>query len=109
LHHYEREPPNDWRNRSGEGLRGDLGQVDRNPFGGLVVSPLLTRSEQRKGNKTMTRKDYELIARVFADLNESESEGDKVSLARVARELAIELWKDNERFDGDKFLKACGL
>ena len=69
----------------------------------------VVRNLQTGERMAMSRKDYELIARVFADLNESESEGDKVSLARVAKELTIELWKDNGRFDGDKFLKACGF
>jgi hypothetical protein len=59
----------------------------------------------------MSRKDYELIARVFAELNDDFNNGgsDAVSLAIVARELATELWKTNDRFDGDKFLKACGI
>jgi hypothetical protein len=60
----------------------------------------------------MTRKDYQLIAKVFADLqsdyNTSEN-GDDISLESVIRELSVALWRDNSRFDEKIFLKACGL
>jgi hypothetical protein len=58
----------------------------------------------------MSRKDYELIARVFADLNSDFNNGgsDAVSLEIVAKELARALWGDNARFNETTFLKACG-
>lgn len=60
----------------------------------------------------MTRKDYELIAKVFADLhsdyNTSEN-GDDISLENVIRELSMALWRENDKFNEKIFLKACGL
>lgn len=56
----------------------------------------------------MTRKDYELIAGVFAhfaaicELNETVG-------GRIAERLAEDLAEDNPRFDSGKFLRACGL
>ncbi len=56
----------------------------------------------------MTRKDYELIASVFADyskvceLSETIGEG-------IAKELANAFAFDNPRFNPQRFLKACGL
>lgn len=56
----------------------------------------------------MTRKDYELIASVFAgfaaicDLSETIG-------ADIAEQLAEELAEDNPRFNSARFLSACGL
>lgn len=56
----------------------------------------------------MTRKDYELIAAVFAhfaaicELNETIG-------GRIAERLAEDLAQENPRFDSGKFLRACGL
>lgn len=58
----------------------------------------------------MTRKDYELIAEVIADLHEQmncTAYDDSVSLHLVASELAYALAKKNERFDREIFMKAC--
>jgi hypothetical protein len=58
----------------------------------------------------MTRKDYELIAEVIADLYEQmncTSYNDTVSLHLVASELAFALASKNERFNRDTFMKAC--
>lgn len=49
----------------------------------------------------MTKKDYELIARVFAGLPA------KVSRHRAVIEMGIALATDNPRFDGWKFYDAC--
>ena len=59
----------------------------------------------------MTKKDYELIAQVFADLESDFNNcgSDAVSLSIVVEELARALGKDNPRFDEDKFVKACGF
>jgi len=50
----------------------------------------------------MTRKDYELIARVIdrAKFN---------NIDQLARDLATELEKENPRFDRARFLSACGV
>jgi hypothetical protein len=51
----------------------------------------------------MTRKDYQLIAEVFA-----RSTGD--DLAKIlAENLADKLEQDNPRFDKARFLTACGV
>jgi hypothetical protein len=52
----------------------------------------------------MTRKDYELIARVIRYAEIDERAGD-----RIARDFAYALAKDNPRFDRARFLKACGV
>ena len=51
----------------------------------------------------MTRKDYQLIADVFA-----RSAGDDIAKF-LAVNLADKLKQDNPRFDADKFLTACGV
>lgn len=59
----------------------------------------------------MTRKDYELIAKVFRNLSDDFSNGgsDEVSLSLVASELAEQLSAMNPRFDSRRFLDACGV
>lgn len=59
----------------------------------------------------MTRKDYELIAKVLKDLNDDFNNGgaDEVSLALVAEELATALALDNPRFNRARFVSACGV
>ena len=57
----------------------------------------------------MTRKDYELIASVFHDLDADFNNGgsDEVSLAIVAEELAMKLRNMYPNFNFDRFLAAC--
>lgn len=56
----------------------------------------------------MTRKDYVIIAEVFANFanvcNLEETIG-----ADIARNLADALQADNPRFDSARFLNACGV
>lgn len=56
----------------------------------------------------MTKKDYELIARVLKGLNNGE-DNPEVSFTLVVEEFANVLSAENDRFDFDKFVKACGL
>lgn len=56
----------------------------------------------------MTRKDYELIAGVFADFAEVCELSETIG-ADIARQLATVFIFDNPRFDHRRFLKACGL
>ena len=56
----------------------------------------------------MTRKDYELIARVFADFSEVCDLSETIG-ADIARQLATAFVFDNPRFDHKRFLSACGL
>lgn len=54
----------------------------------------------------MTRKDYELIAKVL--LNSSDLM-DEVSMAFLIENFANELVDGNPRFDRNRFATACGM
>lgn len=60
----------------------------------------------------MSRKDYVLISTVIRDIatdlaaGYAEPTGENV-LADVIAGLAVALAKDNDRFDGNRFLQAC--
>jgi hypothetical protein len=55
---------------------------------------------------TMTRKDYELIAKVFAEVDTC-SDGAAEVVEELAHALANALADDNPRFDRARFLAAC--
>jgi hypothetical protein len=59
----------------------------------------------------MTRKDYELIAKAINLAVRGAIALDRPlsELRFLAATLAMDLRRDNPRFDEDKFLKACGL
>lgn len=57
----------------------------------------------------MTRKDYQLIADIFANIVEDFGQGEPVQPSLIAEELSDALAKDNPRFDRERFLKACGV
>ena len=56
----------------------------------------------------MTRKDYQLIAEVFANFGKMVELEETIG-AEIARVLADALQGDNPRFDRERFLIACGL
>lgn len=56
----------------------------------------------------MTRKDYQLIAKVFNDFSKVIDLNETVG-AEIALCLADDFANDNPRFDRTKFLTACGL
>lgn len=56
----------------------------------------------------MTRKDYQLISKVFANFGEICNLEETIG-ADIARELANALQGDNPRFDRARFLEACGV
>lgn len=56
----------------------------------------------------MTRKDYQLIADVFANFGQMIELSETIG-ADIARELANALQADNPRFDRARFLTACGV
>ena len=56
----------------------------------------------------MTRKDYELIAGVFASFSDIVELSETIG-ADIARRLADELAEENPRFNSARFLSACGL
>ena len=72
----------------------------------------------RKGNKTMTRKDYEKIALAIKleslSIAKSDSDTDTAvasmdTLASIVQRLGETFAKENPRFDFDKFVTACGF
>ncbi len=64
---------------------------------------------------SMTRKDYELIAKAFKTCHEicTASPNPPRTKAEVIEELAkhlsLDLNDDNPKFDRNRFLKACGI
>jgi hypothetical protein len=54
----------------------------------------------------MTRKDYELIAKV---LRNSDEIIDEMALEAIAENFANELESTNPRFNPARFLSACGV
>jgi hypothetical protein len=56
----------------------------------------------------MTRKDYELIAGVFANFGKMVELEETIG-ADIARNLADALEGTNPRFNRELFLKACGV
>ena len=56
----------------------------------------------------MTRKDYQLIAEVFANFGQM-IELEETIGADLARNLADALQGDNPRFDRARFLESCGV
>lgn len=56
----------------------------------------------------MTKKDYQLIARIFKLTSRSNHEGGEDSiLASFAQEMAETLTRHNKNFDKQKFIEAC--
>ncbi len=53
----------------------------------------------------MTRKDFELIARVLKDIIQTDTR----HLEYIAAEFADALKSTNANFDRERFLKACGV
>jgi hypothetical protein len=56
----------------------------------------------------MTRKDYVMIAEVFANFGQM-IELEETIGADIARNLADAFGADNSRFDRARFLDACGV
>jgi hypothetical protein len=84
---------------AGPGIRVSLLEAD-----GLAVGerPSGLCTEVRK----MTKKDFEMVAKVLKGLKEEEGMFEGV-LGEVARRLAAKIAEDNPRFDVGKFLSAC--
>jgi hypothetical protein len=62
----------------------------------------------------MTKKDYIIIAKVikkrFEPLLEAGTDLQSYSIVRcILDDLCEAFWNDNQRFDRDKFLTACGM
>lgn len=64
-------------------------------------------------NSAITKKGYFLLARVFKAFAVEYADNRKLNalafLSSVATVLAHELKQDNDKFDYDRFFKACGL
>ena len=58
----------------------------------------------------MSRKDYVLIANVLqSELNATRDAAKRDALLGVVAEMSRALYRDNTRFDRERFAKACGL
>lgn len=61
----------------------------------------------------MTKKDFELIARVIKtnvdDHSFLDQDREVGTLREIADDFVAELRKDNPRFDSARFLRACGF
>lgn len=74
-----------------------------------------SRPEVGRKELTMTRKDYELIAKEIwragyvKDGNQVRQQAKESMRKLIAIGLAVELEQDNPKFDQNKFLIACGL
>ena len=70
---------------------------------------------------SMSRKDYEVIAKVFADFKglvertaerTGQTEGliyERAAITSLASGLAVALQQTNPRFDCQRFIEACGV
>ena len=77
--------------------------MERKRDGKLRACPILYRNEER----TMTRKDYVLIAEAISGAVKAHGETGCVRLA--AENLAHLLRRDNPRFERARFMEACGF
>jgi len=72
-------------------------------------------NEPEKGSgqqerETMTRKDYETLAKGIAEVKKYCDKLDGVGVfVHMTREIATNLQIDNPRFDKARFYEACGL
>ncbi len=57
----------------------------------------------------MTRKDYQLIAKVLADAPDTGTVEGLFNWGTTCRRMARELAQDNPRFNTVTFLEACGF
>jgi len=59
---------------------------------------------------SMTKKDYELIAKSFNSvISDCETQEELEVVYELAESLAVDLKDNNSLFDKDKFLTACGV
>ena len=59
--------------------------------------------------RSMTRKDYNLLAEVFKDNYECFNSAEKAGLRVYLKDLATALHNDNPRFIYHRFYTACGI
>lgn len=88
-------------------------------------SPIGNKAERTEKGKKMTRKDYELLANAIALINKQFTEeidnakntdqekhfilGAVRGIQLVTNSIASSLSTDNSRFQGVRFLEACGV
>lgn len=75
----------------------------------------LDRAEYRTKGPNMTRKDYVSIAAILAKRgchiaqDNNFAEGWHAATSAITHAMADMLARDNQRFDRERFLKACGI
>jgi len=58
----------------------------------------------------MTRKDYVLLAiAIHKVFRECQSDGERLMVTAVAKEIAMACKQDNPAFKYDRFMRACGV
>jgi hypothetical protein len=74
----------------------------------LEIQPTVFTLAKAEGNTIMTKKHFELVARVLKDaLNDNGA--DLATVTKLATGFANEFKKENDRFDTVRFLKAVGF
>ena len=59
---------------------------------------------------TMKAKDYKVVAGVLKDVHDDQPDDvDRATVRDVAQRLARRFRDNNPRFDGERFLQACGV
>jgi hypothetical protein len=85
----------------------DLQTLLTRPYTLAYVSPIAHKCERTAKGLYMTRKDFELIARVIKA--QRAPHNDSATLDELTREFAYALEETNPRFDSFLFLRACGV
>lgn len=58
----------------------------------------------------MTRKDYVLLSKaIHTVFRECQSDGERLTVSAVAKEIAMACKQDNSAFKYDRFMRACGV
>ena len=71
------------------------------------VSQVVATGDRSKGEIKMTRKDYELIAKLVKNLKDEVV--DDLAHEAIVTNFIEELQCENPRFNSEIFAKACGL
>lgn len=57
----------------------------------------------------MTKKDFELIAKVIRRNHSIDRKGTVSTCRDIVIDFSLELLQDNPRFDSNRFIEACGF
>ena len=57
----------------------------------------------------MTKKDFELIAKVIRRNHAPSRAGNTTTCREIVVDFSLELLRDNPKFDSNRFITACGF